>query len=54
MLRAAARGLSLSPGDHATALKGRKVLSHGIVCNTEPFRQILDAKTLLILEKQGE
>ena len=51
MLRAAARGLGLSSCDHTIALKGREVLSDGIICNAEPFRQIFDRKAFLILEK---
>ena len=52
LLRAAARGLGLSLGDHTIALERREVLSHGVVCNAEPFRQIFDGKALLILEKK--
>ena len=48
LLRAAARGLGLSLGDHTIALERREVLSHGLVCNAEPFRQIFDGKALLV------
>jgi len=30
------------------------VLSHGVVCDAEPFRQFFDGGALLVLEEQGE
>ena len=47
-------GLSFSLGDNTIALERGEVLSHRIVCDTEPFRQNFYAKALLVLEKKGE
>ncbi len=52
MLWASACGLCFSLGDHTIALERREVLSHGIVGDTEPFRQGFDGKAFLILEKK--
>ncbi len=52
--RASAGGLRLSLNDHTIALERREVLSHGVVCDAEPFRQFFDGEALLVLEEQGE
>jgi hypothetical protein len=54
LLRASARRLRLSLDDYTIALERREMLSHGVVCDAEPFRQVFDGKTLLISKKQGE
>ena len=54
LLRASAGGLHRSLGDNTIAFECREVLSDGVVCYAEPFRQAFDGKTLLILEEQGE
>ena len=53
LLRASAGGLRLSLNDHTIALERREVLSHGVVCDAEPFRQFFDGEALLVLEEQG-